>query len=361
MPGFHKQHKERRNGRAFPASRYDDPRGRRPSALERNIARYRATEVTLYLHYAEEVRDFMLTDIYRAAMSKPGMSPWEPTEERRLQRVLSRVLMDAELNKALSPADGAALRLQFANDRQQGKKLKIAFAFAINIKMFTKAEADELKGLLDYRNDIAHRIHHVMSDLNRSYWATDHVTFTAPAYKGDALDKLRAYRRSLWERTHHQIMLSLSFDRLLFEMAEDVLEADLKRLEHLIKRQIAQERRRTKAINAELSLAGSELVGDLAPRFPLNHRPDRSYGDDYIPATGHLTKRGVEICYRLFDMGKSPIAVAYLMGMTLRSAERRKASWIKAGGLQRVRAEVKRYALPERRLLPVAPTEGDCA
>jgi hypothetical protein len=31
-------------------------------------------------------------------------------------------------------------------------------------------------------------------------------------------------------------------------------------------------------------------------------------------STGHLTKRGAEICYRLFDLGKSPMAVAYLMG-----------------------------------------------
>lgn len=96
-------------------------------------------------------------------------------------------------------------------------------------------------------------------------------------------------------------------------------------------------------------------MDDLSPRFPANHRPGRQgYGEDYIPATGHLTKRGVEICYRLFDLGKSPTAVAYLMGMTLRSAERRRRSWIKAAGLQRARAEVERYDVRSMQQLPLA-------
>ena len=159
MPGFQKQHRKRNYGQAFPASRYDDPRGRRPSALERNIARYRAAEVTLYLHHAEEVRDFMLTDVNRAAPVKPNSDPWEPSKERRLQNILSRVLSDAEINGTLKTEDRIALRQTFASERQQGKKLKTAFAYAIKIGIFTEAEANELKELLDYRNDIAHRVH----------------------------------------------------------------------------------------------------------------------------------------------------------------------------------------------------------
>lgn len=92
MHGFQKRHRKREFGRAFPASRYDDPRGRRPSALERNIARYRAAEVTLYLHYAEVVRECMLTDVHRAASAKPGIHSWEPSKERHLQNVLSGLI-----------------------------------------------------------------------------------------------------------------------------------------------------------------------------------------------------------------------------------------------------------------------------
>lgn len=344
MPGVTKHHTKRDYGRAFPASRYDDPRGGRASAIERNILRYRATEATVYLFYAEEVRDFMLTDVHRAAIRRPAEEIWEQPEERRLQRVFADLLRDAETEKKLPAEDAEALRRAFVSQRQQGKKLKIAFAYAVTIGIFTEAEAAELKALLDYRNDIAHRIHLVMSDISRNYWAIDHVAYAAPTYKGEALERLRAYRRSLWERARGQLLLTLSTDSMLFEFAEHAFEQDLKRLDRLIKKQIAGERERYKAINADLDLRGTELVDDLSPRFPANHRPGRQgYGDDYIPATGHLTKRGVEICYRLFDLGKSPTAVAYLMGMTLRSAERRQRSWIRAGGLLRVRAEVERY------------------
>ena len=44
MPGVNKQHKPREFGRAFLASRHNDPRGGRASALERNVLRYRAIE-----------------------------------------------------------------------------------------------------------------------------------------------------------------------------------------------------------------------------------------------------------------------------------------------------------------------------
>lgn len=344
MPGVTKHHAKRDYGRAFPASRYDDPCGGRTSAIERNILRYRATEVTIYLFYTEEIRAFMLTDVYPAAIRSSGEAIRERTEGQRLQSVFADLLRDAKAGGRLEAEDAEALRSAFASKPQQSKNLKAAFDYAVKIGIFTEAEAAELKALLNYRNDIAHRIHLVMSDISRNYWAIDHITDAAPTYKGDALDRLRVYRRSLWERARGQLLLTLSTDSMLFEHAEHALEQDLKRLDRLIKKQIAGELERYKAINAELDLRGTELVDDLSPRFPANHRSGRQgYGDDYTPATGQLTKRGVEICYRLFDLGKSPRAVAYLMGMTLRSAERRQQSWRKVGGLERVRTEVERY------------------
>ena len=79
MPGIRKTRRRRQLGRAFPYSRYDDPRGGRPSALERNVLRYRATEVALYLFYAEEVRNFMLTTVYPVAIKDPSAGPFELT------------------------------------------------------------------------------------------------------------------------------------------------------------------------------------------------------------------------------------------------------------------------------------------
>ena len=134
-------------------------------------------------------------------------------------------------------------------------------------------------------------------------------------------------------------------ERIVFELAEQVYENELERLDATIRKLVEAETQRSRAIKAEMDLRGTELVGDLAPGFPPNRRPSRTFRDDYIPPTGHLTARGGEICYRLFDLGKSPIAVAYLMRITLRSAERRRKVWLRAGGPDRTRAEVQRYEL----------------
>lgn len=42
--------------------------------------------------------------------------------------------------------------------------MRIALKYAVDASILTAAEADELKGLLDYRNDIANDVHLVMAD-----------------------------------------------------------------------------------------------------------------------------------------------------------------------------------------------------
>jgi hypothetical protein len=78
----------------------------------------------------------MLTDVHRAAIRRPGEEIWEQPEERRLQRVFADLLRDAEREKKLAAEDAEALRRAFATERQQGKKLKIAFAYAVTIGIF---------------------------------------------------------------------------------------------------------------------------------------------------------------------------------------------------------------------------------
>jgi hypothetical protein len=50
-----------------------------------------------------------------------------------------------------------------------------------------------------------------------------------------------------------------------------------------------------------------------------------------------LTDRGTEICYRLFDVGKTRYAVAALMKISFGAATHRYKAWEKAGGLNRVK------------------------
>lgn len=342
MPGVVKKTPQMKHGKAFPASRYNDPRGGRASALDRNILRYRAVEAALYLFYAEETRRFLETTVYPASLGSKLTPVDVPSEADRLQGILAPLLRSGLEAGTLSFDDAEQLRK--AIDGYQNKKLKAALAHAIAIDLLSVDEAKELRGLLQYRNDLAHRLHEVMADTSRLDFVTSSFDFQPPKYKADALDRLRALREQLSDRSFHKLIYMLSFDGLEFEFAEHVYEDELKRLDRVISRQIARERTAWAKLRPQLDLSATELVGDLDPRYPGNHRPGQHiHGDDWAPDTGHLTKRGAEICYRLFDLDRSPIAVAWLMGMTLRSAERRYGTWLKGGGKKRQRSEIVRY------------------
>jgi hypothetical protein len=68
---------------------------------------------------------------------------------------------------------------------------------------------------------------------------------------------------------------------------------------------------------------------EFDPRDPANKHE--------VGGLEKLTDRGVEICYRLFDTGKTRYAVASLMQISFGAATHRYKAWQKAGGLNRVK------------------------
>jgi hypothetical protein len=54
-----------------------------------------------------------------------------------------------------------------------------------------------------------------------------------------------------------------------------------------------------------------------------------------------LTPRGIEICYRLFDAGKSRYAVASLMDISFGAATHRLDAWKKLGGTDRIKLPIE--------------------
>jgi hypothetical protein len=121
-----------------------------------------------------------------------------------------------------------------------------------------------------------------------------------------------------------------------FEAIERALNADLKRMRRRIKRLFAERRDEERHVSKELSLKGTGMDGELSPGHPYNQYD-----------SGRLTQRGVEVCYRLFELGKSPLAVAYLMRISLKAAKRRHEMWQAAGGDQRVQQDID--TMPIRR------------
>lgn len=63
---------------------------------------------------------------------------------------------------------------------------------------------------------------------------------------------------------------------------------------------------------------------ELNPRDPANKLDN-----------GKLSPRGIEVCYRLFDAGKSRYAVGAEMAISFGAATHRFEAWKNAGGLDR--------------------------
>ena len=80
--------------------------------------------------------------------------------------------------------------------------------------------------------------------------------------------------------------------------------------------------------NVLLPEAATDMA-DFNPKDPANKYE--------VGGLMKLTPRGIEICYRLFDAGKSRYAVATLMGISFGAANHRCGAWKKLGGVDRVK------------------------
>jgi hypothetical protein len=68
---------------------------------------------------------------------------------------------------------------------------------------------------------------------------------------------------------------------------------------------------------------------EFDPKDPANKRE--------VGGLMKLTLRGAEVCYRLFDAGKSRYAVASLMDISFGAATHRHESWKRLGGIDRTK------------------------
>ena len=284
--------------------RYTDPLGSKLPALERNILKHRAMETVLVMFHTEELKRDVLSRIQttdRFGSRRSGKPERVPKGAKNA------------VDKALGAlvADGA----------------------------ISAAEKTEIVQLIDYRNVVAHQMHYVFADVSPTMIARDVVAFSPDRlqYNYDALERLR-YLQKLFDglyRTHHYIE-ELRYNRILFRAAEKTFLNEIERLNKTISRLMDQRQDAIKRLNKELTLKGTGFVGELDPRHPHN-----TYDDN------RLTRRGVEICYRLFDAGKSLMAVAHLMGLSLRAAHKRHNQWLELGGKRRPQVDFNK--LPKRK------------
>jgi hypothetical protein len=283
---------------------YLDPLGSRLPALERNIMRFRSMQMVLVLFYAEQLKQKVLNLIQNTDSLHARLKSGPP--ERVPKGVKNQV---KECLNALV-ADGA----------------------------ISADERDEIKRLIDYRNVIGHEVHKLVADLSteRHIRDLDFAPDLVVAYDYKAVDRLRHYLDLFGgQQIAHRYVVMLSMDSLMFVSAERTLLADIRKLNAKILRQMAERNQRLREINEQLKL-DKEMRDEEHPRDPLNQYDDK-----------RLTKRGEEVCYRLFDQGKPPMALALLMGISLAAARKRQRMWLAAGGT--TRPSVDFDSLPRRK------------
>ena len=260
-------------------------------ALERNILKYRAVQMILIIFYCEHLK-------------------------RKIRSVAENHLQSPNRRESDTKPVGTDLREQLSQRK--------SMAILQNLRLIDEAEASEIRDLIDFRNTIAHQVHKVVSDIASSSLVRQLESLTK-GYNYHAADRLKYYidvlDKRLWQNGH---ALIIGFEPLQFESAEKVYAQELANMRKIIDRQYTERSRIVAELNNELSLKHTKWEDEWHPYHPENK---------YV--NGRLTPRGVEVCYRLYDSHKSPMAVALLMHISLRAAKKRKKQWHLAGGHRR--------------------------
>lgn len=288
---------------------YTDPlRGGLPE-LERCLIRHRALQMILIIYHAEELRRDVINGVAAQARWRAAVADATATTPQEVVK--------------------------------ENKKLKRAFTHLVQDGVLTADEHGHMVKLIEKRNSIAHHLDQVTADLSTDRFVLDSLEYMPErrSYDYEALDQLRASRRLLSQRmvAKHYVG-EIDMRSLFFDATERALSTDIKALDRRIRKLVRQRRDAIAALDAEMSLKDSELTGLFDPSWPENRYGER----------GRLTPRGIETCYKLFDMGKSAMAVAHLMDLSLTSARKRERAWRVHGGRgrqTRILAEIPRVPI----------------
>ena len=265
---------------------YTEPLGSKLPALEQNVLKLRGMNLLLALFYAEDLK----------------------------ATAVNLVQGTDKLNHRINVANAPRV---FPGVKNPVDK---ALTALVDDGAITADEKKEIVELIDYRNFIGHQVHNLLSDVGGP-WAHregQYLPANSPKYDESAVKRLRHFRKRFGQFRNY--VFTLTFAPLAFEPAEKTFLLEIKRLRRKISRLERVRREQIDGVNAELRLAGTGLEGEAAP----NHWTMRHHTG---PRGGRLTKRGVETVYKLFDLGKSPMAVAHLTGFSFDAVKKRQELW----------------------------------
>lgn len=251
------------------------PRGSRYTALEKNVLKYRAFEMVLILHHVQHLRLFVVDSIRTTDRMSRG--------QRRLPDGVSRP------------------------DKE-------AWRILVNDGILTAAESREIQDLIDYRNIVAHEAEKVTVNVSRGWRYPDLREWDA--YDRGALERLDCLRQKIQSGMTPAYVLSMHPGPTMFLAAESVYREELDRLRAKIRRQIRDLQDEVDSVNDNIDSLPQGLLVRLEPTHPRHRKRNNN-----------LSREGVECCYELFQAGATPLTVAYLMKLSLRTTKVWFARW----------------------------------
>ena len=260
------------------------PHGKAPTAWEADILKIRAFEMVLILFYMEDLRRFIMGSI-------------EATDKLHGVNRLS---------------DGKP-------KTKEGKKLEFARAVLVSDGVINQAESDELKELVDYRNIIGHTIHDLTVDVGAYSDLTRHHPETfkpMPLYDYTAAKRAKVLSEKVSKGMMKKFIMMASLDFLAFEAAEKTYIAEIERLKKRVNQGIVKANKVIAETNRIMKAIPESVMESAQPGHPRN-----------VKENGTLSKRGVECVFQLFEAQATPLAAAYLMRISQRSATHWFAKW----------------------------------
>jgi len=253
------------------------PHGPAPTAWEADILKIRAFEMVLVLFYLENLRQFIMGSI-------------QATDR---------------IHGADRLSDGKA-------KTKDAKKFDLARALLVSDGAITQAESDELHELVDYRNLIGHRLHELTADTGAysDLIRRDPKTLKRiPAYDYTAAKRAKKLKEKVERGMRSGFILQLCMSPLQFEAAEKTYVAEIERLKKRVNSGIVRANGEIAEVNRIIRALPPSVMSTADPGHPQNLRDN-----------GSLTTIGGRCAFQLFDASTTPLAVAYLMRISLRSA-----------------------------------------
>lgn len=163
-------------------------------ALERNLLKYRSLEMVSFLFHAEDLKSFLIESI-------------------RASEMISK--------KPLLPLKVA-----------KGKLMEEIWNFLVAEDILTREECDEVSNLIEYRNDIAHRVHLLTIDLGHPHMRD----ILDKKYNYEALHRLRALAKKITKGFQGKFVMRAGLSGAYFEATEVAMEYELGKLHKQIVR-----------------------------------------------------------------------------------------------------------------------------